>query len=328
MAAQELHLVKRPNGLPKISDFAIREKAIPDLKDGEVEVTSLIISVDPYMRPRLSNEADQALNAPMMGPGIGRVSKSRNPKFKEGDLVKHGGGFTTHFISGGKDLTPLKRDPALPLSVYQHALGGTGLTAYGGILETGALKSSDYVYVSTAGGAVGSVASQIARIKGCTVVGSTGTDDKAQWLRDEAKLNAVINYKKEDLGAALDLHLPKGIDLYFENVGGEHLDTVLTRMRPRGRIPLCGMISTYNGEGVGVKNLASMIYRQVRLEGFVAYAFGHLREQFEADMTGWLKSGEMKYQETILFGFDKVAEGLIGLFEGKNAGKMMIQVSE
>ena len=284
------------------------------------------MSVDPYMRGRL--DADQPLNAPMLGNGIGRIVQSRNPKFKEGDLVRHWAGFQERFVSDGAGLSILKGDPALSLTVYMHALGGTGITAYGGLLETGALKDGEQVLISTAAGAVGSVAAQIAKIKGCYVVGTTGSDDKAAWLRDVAGLDAVINYKSQPLAEAVANATPKGIDVYFENVGGAHLDAALPRMNVRGRIPICGMISTYNGAREGVFNLANSIYRRLRLEGFVATDFPHLNEQFVADMTGWLKDGKIKYQETILDGFERAPEGLIGLFQGRNAGKMLIRIAD
>ncbi len=176
--------------------------AVPEVADGEVEVEALILSVDPYMRPRLN--ADQPLGAPMLGGGIGRVVRSRNPKFKEGDLVRHGAGFQDRFVSDSKGLAVLHPDPALPLSVYMHALGGTGMTAYGGLLEVGALKDGEQVFVSTAGGAVGSVVAQIAKLKGCSRGGfDRRSDGKAAWLRDEAGLDAVINYKTQPLAEAL-----------------------------------------------------------------------------------------------------------------------------
>jgi NADPH-dependent curcumin reductase CurA len=263
----------------------------------------------------------------MLGSGIARVVQSRHPDLKEGDLVRHFNGMQERFVSDGRGLQKLVPDPDLPLSVYMHALGGTGITAYGGLLEVGALKDGEQVFVSTAGGAVGSVVAQIAKIKGCYVAGSTGSDDKAAWLRDVAGLDAVINYREQPLAQALREAMPNGIDVYFENVGGDHLDAVLPRMNVRGRIPVCGMISTYNGDRVGVKNLSSMIYSRVRMEGFVASDFPHLQAQFQADMTAWLKSGQLKYQETILDGFDRAPEALVGLFEGKNAGKMLVRAA-
>lgn len=323
---RQIHLVRRPAGAPVAADFAVVAAAIGEPADGQVLVQNLLLSVDPYMRPRLTR--DQPLDAPMLGGGIGRVVQSRHAGLDEGDLVRHGAGMQERFVVDGKTLQKLTPDPALPLSVYMHALGGTGLTAYGGLLEVGALKEGEQVFVSTAGGAVGSVAAQIAKIRGCYVVGSTGADDKAAWLRNEAGLDAVINYKTQPLAEALAAATPKGIDVYFENVGGAHLDAVLPRMNVRGRIPVCGMISTYNGGGEGVRNLSAMIYSRVRIEGFVASDFMHLQPAFTAEMTDWLKGGRLKYEETILDGFERAPEGLIGLFEGRNHGKMLIRVAD
>lgn len=323
--AREIHLRQRPKGLPRQQDFAVIEVDTPDAPDGEVQIEALWLSVDPYMRPRM--DADQPLNTPLVGRGIGRIVQSRKPQFREGDLVRHSAGMRERFNSPVEGLQPLTVDPALPLSVYMHALGGTGLTAYGGLLSVGALKEREQVFVSTAAGAVGSVAAQIAKIKRCYVVGSTGSADKAAWLRDEARLDAVINYKSGKLADLLEAATPNGIDVYFENVGGKHLDAALPRMNVRGRIPVCGMISTYNGGGDPVENLFKLIYGRIRMEGFVSTDLAHLREAFEADMTGWLKAGQIKYQETILDGFERAPEALIGLFEGRNSGKMLVRVT-
>ena len=324
--SRQIHLVRRPKGKPVADDFSLVEAPVADAGDGEVQVTALLMSVDPYMRPRL--DADQALDTPLLGGGIGRVIQSRNPKFQEGDLVRHGMGFRETFVSDGRGLAVLRPDPELPLTVYMHALGGTGMTAYGGLLGTGALQDGEQVFVSTAGGAVGSVAAQIAKIKGCYVVGSTGSDEKAAWLRDEAGLDAVINYKTQPLAETLAAVTPNGIDVYFENVGGAHLDAALPRMNLRGRIPVCGMISMYNGGGEPVSNLFNLIYGRIRMEGFVGGDFPHLNAAFLSDMTGWLKSGQIKYQETILDGFERAPEGLIGLFDGLNSGKMIIHIAD
>jgi NADPH-dependent curcumin reductase CurA len=326
VSGREIHLAARPRGMAKTSDFSVVQTTTPDAGDGEIQVQNLILSVDPYMRPRLA--ADQPLNAVMLGGGLGRVVQSRNAKFKEGDLVRHGAGMREYFVSDGRGLQPLAVDPALSLSVYMHALGGTGFTAYGGLLEIGQLKDNEQVFVSTAAGAVGSVVAQIAKIKGCYVVGSTGSDDKVRWLKDDVGLDAVINYKAEPIGPALEAATPKGIDVYFENVGGAHLDAALVRMNTLGRIPVCGMISTYNGGGEPVRGLSNIIYRRVDIRGFVGSDFPHLNEAFVSDMTGWLKDGRMKYQETILDGIERAPEGLVGLFEGRNTGKMLVRVAQ
>jgi NADPH-dependent curcumin reductase CurA len=326
MKTREIHLVKRPQGMPRPEDFAVVEADLAEAAEGQVAVQNVLMSVDPYMRPRFT--ADQALGEALIGGGIGRVIASNHPKFAVGDIVRHGMGMRERFVSDGRGMQVLAPDPDLPLSVYMHALGGTGMTAYGGLLEIGRLKDGEQVFVSTAAGAVGSVVAQIAKIKGCYVVGSTGSDDKATWLKDVAGLDAVINYKTQPLRQALAEATPKGIDVYFENVGGEHLDAALLRMNVGGRIPVCGMISTYNGGGEPVRGLFNVIYRRVTLQGFVASDFGHLQAKFVEDMTAWLKSGQLKFQETVLDGFERAPEGLIGLFEGRNAGKMIIRVAD
>ena len=242
--SRELQLIARPSGLPVEDNFRLVEVEIPDPAEGQVQVEGLWMSVDPYMRPRL--DTDQPLGAPLLGGGIGRIVKSRAGKFREGTLVRHMAGFQERFNSEGRELSaPARPDPELPLSLYLHALGGhTGITAYGGLLEIGQPRDGETVFVSTAAGAVGSVAAQIAKLKGCRVIGSTGAEDKRQWLLDDAGLDGAINYRAETLAEALRDLTPNGIDVYFDNVGGGHLDAALTRMNPRGRIPICGMIST------------------------------------------------------------------------------------
>ena len=323
---REIHLVRRPGGMPVAEDFAVAAAPLAEAGDGEVQLQALLLSVDPYMRPRL--DADQALGTALIGSGIARVTQSRDGSFAEGDLVIHRAGMREQFVAPARQLRKLTPDPTLPLTTYMHALGATGMTAYGGLLDIGALKDGEQVFVSTAAGAVGSVVAQIAKIKGCYVVGSTGSADKVAWLRDELGLDAVINYREEPIGPALKAATPNGIDVYFENVGGGHLDAALPRMNDRGRIPVCGMISTYNGEREGVRNLSSIIYSRVRMQGFVGGDFPHLTEQFQSDMTAWIKDGRIKTAETVLDGFESAPEGLIGLFEGRNTGKMLIRVAE
>ncbi len=321
--AQQIHLVRRPAGMPRPDDFALVDAPLAEVGDGEAEIEALFISVDPYMRPRF--DRDQALDAVMPGGGIGRVTRSRAAALPEGTLVKHGGGFQSRFVAPAATMARLDPDPALPLSAYLHVLGGTGMTAWGGLLRTGALQDGERVLVSTAGGAVGSVAAQIALIKGCTVAGLTGSDEKAAWLRDVAGV-AAINYRTAgDLGAAIAAALPKGIDVYFENVGGAQLDAVLPLMRLHGRIPVCGMISAYNGDGQGVHNLFNVIYKRVRLEGFVMNDFLDSQAEFQSEMTGWIKAGRMHWQETIIDGFARIPEAMIALLNGKNAGKMLVR---
>ena len=324
--SREIHLVARPNGMPAQGDFALIETQVPDAADGEVLVENLYMSVDPAMRPRLT--AGQDLNVAMMGGALGRVVQSKNPDFAVGDLVSNRNGFREFFTSDGKGLTKLKADPDLSLTTHMHALGMTGFTAYGGLLHIGQLKDCEQVFVSTAAGAVGSVAAQIAKIKGCYVVGSTGAADKAAWLKDEVGLDAVINYKETPIRKALEEATPKGIDVYFDNVGGDHLEAALRRINTLGRIPVCGFISGYNSGHSSVSNLSNIIYSRVMLRGFVGTDFLHLHGQFLSDMSGWLKEGKVKYQETILDGIDNAPSALIGLMEGKNSGKMLVKLAE
>ncbi|MES2725262.1 MAG: NADP-dependent oxidoreductase [Pseudomonadota bacterium] len=324
--SREIHLVTRPGGMPAESDFALIERDVADAADGEVMVQNLYMSVDPAMRPRLT--AGQALGEAMMGGALGRVVQSRSDAFAVGDLVNNRLGFREYFTSDGKGLTKLNPDPDLPLTVHMHALGGTGFTAYGGLLHIGQLKDGEQVFVSTAGGAVGSVAAQIAKIKGCYVVGSTGSDEKATWLRDEVGLNAVINYKAQPIRKALEEATPNGLDVYFDNVGGDHLEAALRRMNTLGRVPVCGFISGYNSGHSSVSNLSNIIYSRVMLRGFVATDFMHLYGDFQRDMAGWLKAGQIKYQETIRNGIAAAPAALIGLMTGDNAGKMLVKLAE
>jgi NADPH-dependent curcumin reductase CurA len=327
-ASREIHLVRRPEGMPVPEDFALVETQVAELGEGEVLVHNLLMSVDPYMRPRLSGA--QPLNAAMEGGALGRIEKSRNPAFKEGSLVTSRQGFRELFVSDGKGLTPLSPDPALPLSVYMHVLGMTGFTAYGGLLHIGQLKDGEQVFVSTAAGAVGSIAAQIAKIKGCYVVGSTGSDDKVRWLTEEAGLDVALNYKNEPIRKALKAAAPKGIDVYFDNVGGDHLDAALSVMNTLGRIAVCGMISGYNeaGSRTPVYNLSNIIYGRINVRGFVGADFPHLYEPFRAEMAEWLKAGRIKYQETIYQGIDQAPAAMIGLLKGANTGKMLVALAD
>ncbi|HLN11113.1 MAG TPA: NADP-dependent oxidoreductase, partial [Xanthobacteraceae bacterium] len=258
--SREIHLVRRPEGPLQPSDFAMVTTDVADPGEGELLVRNLLMSVDPALRPRMS--VGQALDEAIMGGALGRVEKSRNSAFKEGDLVSNRFGFREVFVSDGKGLAPLKPEPGLPLEAHMNALGGPGFTAYGGLLAIGQLKDGEQVFVSTAAGAVGAVAVQIAKIKGCYVVGSTGSDAKVRWLKEEAGIDAAFNYKNGPIRPQLKALTPKGIDVYFDNVGGEHLDAALARMNPLGRVAVCGMISGYNSAGsrTTVHNLANIIY--------------------------------------------------------------------
>lgn len=320
-------MIERPQGLPTAAQFALVETQVAEPADGQVLVENIYMSVDPAMRPRLSGQ--QPLNQAMMGGAIGRVVKSRHAAFKAGDFVESMQGFRQFFLAEPKALTPLNPD-GMPLVAFMSVLGLTGLTAYGGLLVIGALKQGENVFVSAAAGAVGSVAAQIAKIKGCYVIGSAGSEEKCRWLKEELGLDAAINYKQGELRHTLKAAAPKGIDVYFDNVGGEHLNAALPRMNPLGRIAVCGMISAYNNFGAvsePVTTLSNIIYNRITLRGFVYYEFELQRAQFLSDMKGWLQEGRIKYRTTIVPGIEKAPEALIGLFTGANTGKMVVQLA-
>lgn len=328
VVSREVHLASRPDGLPVPENFALVERELADPADGEVLVQNLYMSVDPAMRPPLTN-GQTKLDEVMGGGAIGRVIASRNPDFAEGCYVQSRNGFREYFLSPGEGLQVVEVESE-PLTTHLHILGGTGLTAYGGLLVTGELKDGENVFVSAAAGAVGSVAAQIAKIRNCRVAGSCGSDDKVAYLKDELHLDHAFNYKTTSIARELHVGLPEGIDVYFENVGGAHLDAAVGQMRLLGRIPVCGMISAYNNKGArseGVTTLANMIYNRVTMRGFVVYEFNHLRDQFLADMRQWMGQGKMKYQETILEGIDQAPHALIGLLQGENLGKMLVRLA-
>ena len=325
---REVHLVRRPEGLPRLEDFKVVEAVVPDIGEGQLLIEQLYMSVDPAMRPRLSRGYE--LERVMSGGAIGRVVQSRNEQFAEGDLVHNQQGFREHAVSDGRGLRKLTAEPGIPLSAHMSVLGGPGFTAYGGMLEIAKLKDGEQVFVSTAAGAVGSIAAQIAKIKGCYVIGSTGSDDKVAWLRDEVGLDAVINYKRTPIRQGIKESAPKGIDVYFDNVGGDHLDAALASMNALGRVAVCGMISGYNepGSRTAVHNLSNIIYGRITLRGFVALDFMHLRGDFDRDMRQWLKSGKIKWKETVLQGIDQAPHALVGLMQGENIGKMLVQLAQ
>jgi NADPH-dependent curcumin reductase CurA len=328
MRSQEVHLIDRPQGMPTPEHFKLVEVEVADVGEGQILVENIYMSVDPAMRPRLAGQ--QALNVAMMGGAIGRVIRSRHASFKEGDVVESMNGFRQYFVSDTKGVTKLDA-AGMPLVAYMSVLGLTGLTAYGGLLVIGALKDGENVFVSAAAGAVGSIAVQIAKIKGCYVIGSAGSDEKCRWLKEELGLDAAINYRSGELRHTLKAAAPKGIDVYFDNVGGEHLNAALPRMNALGRIAVCGMISAYNNFGAvsePVTTLSNIIYNRVNIRGFVFYEFESKRAQFLSDMKSWLQEGRIKYRTTIVDGIAAAPSALIGLFTGANTGKMVVQLAK
>jgi NADPH-dependent curcumin reductase CurA len=324
----EIHLKSRPSGAPVADNFEAVKTTVADPGDGEVLVQNIYMSVDPYMRGQMRE--NWPTGQVLMGGALGKVVASNNPDFSAGDYVNNGSGWREYFLSKGADLT--KVDPSLaPLSAYLGVMGMPGLTAYGGLLVTGELKDGESVFVSAASGAVGSVVGQIAKIKGCTVVGSAGNDDKVNELTTEFGFDHAFNYKTADALAELRKATPEGIDVYFENVGGSQLEAALTHMRLNGRIPVCGMIAHYNDDGTatpGPRNLMEMIYKFITMRGFVVSAFAENQAQFLLDMSGWIKSGQVKYHETIIEGIENAPSAFMGLFDGSNNGKMLVKLAD
>ena len=329
---REVHLRKRPVGLPKESDFEIVEVPIGVPQEGEVLVRNIYISVDPYMRGRMIDTKSYTppfqLGEALTGGCVGQVILSKTDKFQAGDYVLGMKGWREVYISGGSDLTRI--DPAtVPIQATLGAAGMPGMTAYIGLLDIGQPKENETVYVSAASGAVGSIVCQIAKLKGCRVVGSAGSDHKVAWLLDKAGVDSAFNYKKvANLTAELRNHCPNGIDIYFENVGGKHLEAVLEVMNTFGRIPVCGMISQYNQTEPqpGPRNLTSIIGKRLLLKGFIVSDHYDRLPQFYADMNRWIRGGKIVWEETILEGLQNAPKAFVGLFTGENLGKMLVRV--
>jgi NADPH-dependent curcumin reductase CurA len=330
--SREIRFKTRPEGMPTAANFELVESDVPTPGPGQVLVRNSYMSVDPYMRGRMSDRASYAegfkLGETMTGGAVGQVVASNNDKWKVGDHVSHFGGWREWYVSTGADFQ--KVDPNIaPLSAYLGTFGMPGLTAYAGLLRVGELKDGETVFVSAASGAVGAVVCQIAKAKGCTVIGSAGSDEKCKWLKDVAKVDHVINYKTAgDLTAAVRKAAPKGIDVYFENVGGEHLDAALANMRLNGRIPVCGMIAQYNATEMppGPSNIIAVIPLRLTIKGFIVSDHADMAPQFIADMAKWTMAGKMKWQETIKDGIENAPQAFLGLFSGDNTGKMVVRV--
>ena len=331
--SKEIHLASRPVGLPKSEDFALKEVEINSPNDGEVLVKNLWMSVDPYMRGRMIDQKSYVppfqLDKVLEGGSIGVVEKSNSNNFKEGDFVISNFGWREYFVCNEKQISIVNPEYG-PLQAYLGALGMPGLTAYVGLLEVGKLNEGENVLVSAAAGAVGSVVCQIAKAKKCKVYGTTGSDKKCSWLENELGIDKAINYKKTDnLIAEYRTVISKGIDVYFDNVGGDHLEAGINILNINGRIALCGMINQYNDEKIkpGPSNLMMLIVKNIRMEGFIVSKFDNLREQFLSDMKSWIDSGEINFQETIHDGIENSPKAFINLFSGENTGKMLVKIS-
>jgi NADPH-dependent curcumin reductase CurA len=334
LISREVRLKKRPEGMPLEDDFELAEVRIHEPGDGEVLVRNIYMSVDPYMRGRMSGRpsyiAPFEIGRPLEGGCVGQVLNSRHSKFKSGDYVFGMKGWRELYLSDGSDLNGI--NPALgPIHAYLGALGMPGLTAYVGLLDMGRPTAGETVFVSAASGAVGSMASQIAKLKGCRVIGTAGSDEKVSWLLNIAGVDGAINYRKsQDLSSELAKLCPDGVDIYYDNVGGKHLEAALDQMNIRGRIVLCGMISQYNATAreTGPGNLFLAITKRLTMRGFIVSDHDARRGQFYSDMGKWIQEGRIKWRETILQGIENAPRAFIGLFSGQNLGKMLVKLSE
>jgi hypothetical protein len=333
LTAKQIHLTSRPAGMPTHDNFQLVEVELPAPQAGEVLVKNLYMSVDPYMRGRMREEgiyaAPYALNQVMYGGAVGEVIESGDPDLQAGDIVLNQCAWQDAFLS--KSTGVLKLIPFDPdqISLYLGTLGMPGLTAYVGLLKYGEPKEGETVLVSAASGAVGANVCQIAKLKGCRVIGSVGSDEKAQWILDECGADAVINYKTcGNLTKALAEAAPDGIDVYFENVGGDHLQAALNVMNPFGRIAACGMIASYNNaEPVpGPNNLMLIVGKKIRINGFIVSDHGDVRPEFIGTMKQWIKDGKIKSRETVVEGIDNSVDAFLGLFAGSNFGKMVVKL--
>jgi len=328
---REIRLAARPHGDPTAADFELAETPLPEPGPGQVLIRNSYLSVDPYMRGRMRDAKSYIPPFPvgevMEGGAVGEVIASDGGPFEVGDWVQHMGGWREHALNDGT--LAYRVDPSVaPVSTALGVLGMPGLTAYAGLTEIAPVKEGETVYVSAAAGAVGSAAGQIARLRGCRVVGSAGSAEKVEWLTGELGFDAAFDYHGADLPATLREHCPQGIDVYFDNVGGDQLDAALARMRVHGRIALCGRIASYNDEQLtpGPANFAATLPRRLTLRGFIVFDHGHLMKEFLAEVGGWVRSGELRYRETVLDGIERMPEAFIGLLAGENIGKMLVRV--
>ncbi len=329
---REIRLKSRPVGLPRAENFELAAVEAPAPGPGEVQVRNLWMTVDPYMRGRMNDVQSYtppfALGQPMDGGAIGEVIASGDPGLKVGDLVQSGLGWREGFNAPASSVQKLDT-MGLPPQAFLGAAGMPGLTAYAGLLKIAALKDGDVVFVSGAAGAVGSMVAQVAKAKGHTVIGTAGGADKIAFLKSIG-VDHAIDYKVEkDLTAALAKAAPGGIDVYFDNVGGDHLVAALNAARPFARFALCGAISMYNATEMpaGPPNLVLMVGKQIRMEGFIVSSSWDMMPAFHRDLAAWVKEGKVTWKETVFEGIDKAPDAFLGLFSGGNLGKMLVKLA-
>ena len=328
--SREISLARRPHGIPSATDFAVVERTLPPLQDQQVRVRNLFMSVDPYMRGRMNEGRSYIpqfeLGKPMEGGAVGEVIESRAKGVERGDAVVSNFGWREQYIACPADLHRVNRD-IQPLSVYLGALGMTGMTAWAG-LHLVEIRSGDVIYISGAAGAVGCMAGQLAKIRGCRVIGSAGSDDKVRFLKEQCGFDVAFNYKVGPVLQQLKLLVPDGIDVYFDNVGGESLEAALSALRVNGRIIACGGISGYNEAAPrpGPSNLFNVSAKRLTMKGLMVRDWLSRQDEFETEVGGYVRSGMVKNHETVVDGIEQSVEAFIGLFHGRNVGKMVVKL--
>lgn len=327
--ARAWHLKSRPEGMPTTDNFELKEIKLPPLDKGMIRIRNRWLSVDPYMRGRMNEGKSYVppfeVGQPLEGGAVGEVVESDAEGFAPGDLVQHMGGWRDEAVVAARTATRLPDLGAEPQQ-FLAVLGTTGATAYFGLLDAASAKEGDIVFVSAAAGAVGSVVVQIAKARGMTVIGSAGGKEKCDYVRSLGA-DHVIDYRAGGLVKALQAASPTGIDVYFDNVGGSHLDAALAGARNHARFAICGMIEGYNKrEPTTLKFAMRIIAARVRLQGFLVFDYFPRMAEFYRDMAPWLKSGAVKSRETIVDGLEQAPDAFLGLFKGANVGKMLVRL--
>ena len=337
MTNRRVLLKHRPVGEPKPSDFEVVDAPVPQPQDGQILVRTIWLSLDPYMRGRMNDVksyvAPVELGQPMVGGTVGEVVESHDAAFRAGDIVLTYGGWQAYHVASSAGARvgafgPITLDPkAAPISTALGILGMPGMTAYVGLYDLGQPKPGETVVVSAAAGAVGSVVGQLAKIRGCRAVGIASSKDKCDYVVHELGLDACVSYRVPDLAAVLRDACPNGIDVYFDNVGGDVLKAVLRLVNPFARIPLCGIISQYNATELPPgPNLGPVLVNRVTIRGFIVSDHVDRMPQFLAECGRWLREGRLKYREDVVDGLDRAPEAFIGLLRGRNLGKMLVKV--
>lgn len=332
MNTKEIVLASRPKGMPMLENFETKNVELPELTENEILLEVLYFSVDPYMRGRMNDTKSYTppfeLGKPMIGGGIAKVIKSNSKHFKENDVVTGNLPWRQHCIANEKSIIKIDTS-VVPASYYLGILGMPGLTAYFGLMDIGKPKKGETIVISGAAGAVGLVVGQIAKLQGCRVVGIAGSDDKVQLLKEEFGFDEVINYKTcKDLQKAIAEACPDAVDIYYDNVGGETSDAVISNINFDARIVLCGQISLYNSTAVpvGPRLQPMLLTRSVLMQGFIISNYQSQFSEGSNQLATWVKEGKLKYKDTIIKGFDQLPTALLGLFQGDNIGKMVVEV--